>query len=69
MYKVSKFASLIVCLFLLIGLMVSCGGSQEAPQTGDQEVELAENEVELAENQETEQGAEEEGRRRPSSPW
>ena len=67
MYKVSKFASLIVCIFLLMGLMVSCGGSQEAPQTGDQEVELAENEVEQAENQETEQGAEEEGRRRLSA--
>ncbi len=50
MYKISKFAPLIVCLFLLMGLMISYGGNQEVPQAENQEVELAE-------NQESEQGA------------
>ena len=49
MYKKSKFAPLIVCFFLLIGLGISCGGNQEAQQ---------------AENQGAQQGAREEGRRR-----
>jgi len=46
--KKSKFAALIVCFFLLIGLGISCGGNQEAQQ---------------AENQGDQQGTSEEDRR------